>query len=387
MSPIISIQNLYQLIFLLVMCYAWVLAKSRVPGIGCWTVNLLLNTLGLVLQMFFVQTSLPVFRIIANLFYFGGGIIFYYGLATYASCVIYRKTSYWILFLMIVSSVVELVFSLPIEISIISNSLIFLATIVLYSTVFLRRFSSWFGWTMKLLFFIYTILAITQIYRIWGAFSNLVQGTPSITGFELSEINATAIINRLLLFIVNFIVLLMVYMKLLHDLQTQVESQKTLSLHLKNLAEHDELTTLYNRRTIEQLISLYLPKKQDNAIAYLFMLDIDYFKNLNDAYGHQCGDVVLQHTAQGLSSLLEEHDLLGRWGGDEFLLLVVRRDKDEISPLLQGMKDMMRDICKQYPNTQGCSLSGGFTLLTTDDTLDSAIQRADALLYQAKEAG
>ncbi len=79
MSPIISIQNLYQMIFfLLVMCYAWVLAKkSRVPGIGCWTVNLLLNTTGLFLQMFFVQTSLPAFRIIANLFYFSGGIIFF----------------------------------------------------------------------------------------------------------------------------------------------------------------------------------------------------------------------------------------------------------------------------------------------------------------------
>jgi PleD family two-component response regulator len=48
---------------------------------------------------------------------------------------------------------------------------------------------------------------------------------------------------------------------------------------------------------------------------------------------------------------------------------------------------MIHDICKQYPNTQGCSRSGGFTLLTADDTLDSTIQRAVALLYQAKEAG
>lgn len=69
MPPIISMQNLYQLILLLVMWYAWMLAKSRVPGIGCWIVNLLLNTLGLVLHMFVVQTSLPVFRIIANLFH------------------------------------------------------------------------------------------------------------------------------------------------------------------------------------------------------------------------------------------------------------------------------------------------------------------------------
>ncbi len=191
---------------------------------------------------------------------------------------------------------------------------------------------------MKLLFFIYFVLAITQVYRIYGAFSSMVQGVPSITGFELSEFTATAIINRLMLFIVNFVVLLMVYMKLLHELEFEVDHQKTLSIHLKNLAEHDELTTLYNRRTIEQLISLYVPKKQDSAIAFLFMLDIDHFKDLNDAYGHQCGDVVLQQTAQGLSSLIDKQDLLGRWGGDEFLLLIERRKREEIAPLLQGMK-------------------------------------------------
>ncbi|MBG0766769.1 diguanylate cyclase domain-containing protein [Sphaerochaeta halotolerans] len=60
---------------------------------------------------------------------------------------------------------------------------------------------------------------------------------------------------------------------------------------------------------------------------------------------------------------------------------------DEIAILIQGMKEKMQDICKQYPNAQEYSLSGGFTLFIADDTLDNALQRADFLLYQAKEAG
>ena len=387
MSQGIIIQNVYHLLFFLVMCYAWIISKRQVPGIGYWTLNLFLYTIGLILQMVFVQTGLQFSRIIANLMLFSGGLFFYIGFANYTARPVHWKICYVLIFSMIISSLTEIVFSLPLEIFIIINAIYFLVIIALYHTVFIPNFSGWFGSLMVILFVIYTILAGTQIYRIITTLDNIIHGNPSTNGFDFTGYTITAIVNRLMLFTVNFIVLLLVYKKLLHDLQTQVESQKTLSLYLKNLAEHDELTTLYNRRTIEQLISLYLPKKQDSAIAYLFMLDIDYFKDLNDAYGHQCGDVVLQHTAQGLSSLLEEQDLLGRWGGDEFLLLVVRRDKDAIAPLLQGMKEMMRDICKQYPDTHGCSLSGGFTLLTTDDTLDSAIQRADALLYQAKEAG
>ncbi|MGH0054282.1 MAG: GGDEF domain-containing protein [Sphaerochaetaceae bacterium] len=387
MPSVIFIQNLYQLIFLFVMFYAWVLAKSRVPGIGFWTMNLLLNTIGLCFQMFFVKTPLPIFRITSNLFFFSGGIIFYYGLASYASCTILKKTSYALLLLMLFSSIMELVLPLPLEIFIITNAFVFLATIALYCTVFLKRLSSWFGWAMKLFFFLYILIAATQIFRIYQTTKELVKGIPTITGFELPGYTATSVINRLMLFCVNFIILLLVYKKLLHDLEIVIENQKTLSIYLKNLAEHDELTGLYNRRTIEQLISLYIPQKKSQKMAVLFMLDIDHFKDLNDTYGHQCGDIVLQNTAQGISSLLEKRDLLGRWGGDEFLLLVERKRKAEIADLLQSMKLMTREICQQYPGTHGYSLSGGFTLLTVDDTLENALYRADTLLYQAKDAG
>ncbi|MGE4454597.1 MAG: GGDEF domain-containing protein [Sphaerochaeta sp.] len=369
------------------MCYAWLISKRQVPGIGYWTLNLFLYTIGLALQMLFVQTGFQFFRIIANLMLFSGGLIFYIGFANYTARSIHWKICYGLMFAMIVSSLAEIFLSLPLELFIIINALYFLAIIALYHSVFIPNFSGWFGSLMVLLFVIYSLLAVAQIYRIITALENIFHGTPSSIGYDFTGYTITAVVNRLMLFIVNFIVLLLVYKRLLHDLHEQVENQRTLSLHLKNLAEHDELTGLYNRRTIEQMISQYIPQMQGETYSVLFMLDIDHFKNLNDAYGHQCGDTVLHYTAKGLSSLQKPLDLLGRWGGDEFLLLVEREKGEAISAYIQDLQIMMQQICKKYPKAGGCSISGGFTRIISGDTLDSALERADAKLYHAKQAG
>ncbi len=152
------------------------------------------------------------------------------------------------------------------------------------------------------------------------------------------------------------------------------------------LATHDALTHLYNRSFILSSLE-HLMKKHRHIPQELCVIlcDIDHFKQINDTYGHGVGDQVLMAFTQRVQKCLRATDLLGRWGGEEFLILLEQCSIDH----MQQIGDKILSAIKSEPfdviGTMTCSL--GITHFKADDTSQSLFDRVDKALYLAKEGG
>jgi len=166
-------------------------------------------------------------------------------------------------------------------------------------------------------------------------------------------------------------------------------SDKKVFLHqvqLEKLAVTDKLTGLANRAKLDEILQneLYRSHRYNTTFG-LVLMDFDYFKDINDTYGHQTGDEALKE----ISALITEHlrlsDKAVRWGGEEFIIIYLSTDKDEVLTLAEELRQRIeKHVFKSVP-PQTASL--GVTLYQDGDTIDSIIQRADKALYKAKEMG
>ena len=119
----------------------------------------------------------------------------------------------------------------------------------------------------------------------------------------------------------------------------------------------------------------------------LIMFDIDYFKKINDTYGHDVGDVVLVGFAQTISGFLDRRHVLIRWGGEEFILLCLHYDGAEATAFANTIREAVSEA-RIHPSDQ-VTCSGGVAVWygTSEDTADHMVKRADTALYQSKENG
>lgn len=160
-----------------------------------------------------------------------------------------------------------------------------------------------------------------------------------------------------------------------------VEREKAESLSL-----HDTLTGLSNRRAIESMIAYEMNrKKRFGTSVSMLILDIDHFKQVNDTYGHDVGDIVLKRIAQTLHDYRRSTDLPARWGGEEFLILLA--DTEESQAILIAEK--MRIACGKiiFDECKSITVSIGVAEVQHDETFDSWFRRADSALYTAKNTG
>ncbi|RLT94176.1 MAG: diguanylate cyclase [Ketobacter sp.] len=153
-------------------------------------------------------------------------------------------------------------------------------------------------------------------------------------------------------------------------------------------AERDPLTGLYNRRAGFRKIETALQQAKETSSRCAFILvDLDKFKPINDNYGHDAGDVVLKTVAHRLSSHLRQHDIVIRWGGDEFLIIVeqVNHSARIAEKLLKTLQDDI-DLGDGQQASIGASI--GISLFPDHgDQIEDLIQRADVAMYQVKESG
>jgi len=159
---------------------------------------------------------------------------------------------------------------------------------------------------------------------------------------------------------------------------------------LATAARTDTLTGLTNRAHLtEQLELLLADAARQGFPVCVLMIDVDHFKDLNDTFGHRAGDLALRHVAHRLNTSLRQGDLLGRWGGEEFLAVLADTD------MAQGMvvAERLRSLVADTPIEVGDD--GGLVAIHTsvgiaefaDDTIDTLVDRADLGLYEAKAAG
>jgi diguanylate cyclase len=170
--------------------------------------------------------------------------------------------------------------------------------------------------------------------------------------------------------------------------QQRIALQQALT-RISELATRDELTGLPNRRALlDQLATetaRHARKKLPLAIA---LIDLDHFKRINDAHGHAGGDQVLRGFANRVESELRGGDVLARWGGEEFLLMLPDTSIEAAQQCLQRLRDRLRasPFDEVAPGLQ-LTFSAGVTGCMGQGDIDSAIERADQAMYRAKDAG
>ncbi|NDI78473.1 diguanylate cyclase [Psychrilyobacter piezotolerans] len=163
------------------------------------------------------------------------------------------------------------------------------------------------------------------------------------------------------------------------------ETQKELKL----LAMTDPLTKLLNRRSMmEKLLYEELRYRRSKRTFTIILIDIDNFKVFNDQYGHNCGDFILQLLAQEMQSFLRAQDIVSRWGGEEFLILLPETDRDGGLHLAEKLRQKISDQLFIYQNINlSISLTLGVTTYDTLEDIEECIKLADKGLYEGKNKG
>ncbi len=148
-------------------------------------------------------------------------------------------------------------------------------------------------------------------------------------------------------------------------------------------AFHDQLTKIYNRQKFYEILKYERANvKRHNDSLSLIMFDIDYFKKVNDTYGHETGDAVLINLAQLITNNLRETDIFARWGGEEFMILLPRTN---INGAFKTAK-ILKDIVQNYKDskTPRITISLGVAEISQIQDDDEALQMVDKALYKAK---
>ncbi len=182
-------------------------------------------------------------------------------------------------------------------------------------------------------------------------------------------------------------------------LQTGKSKVQELEEKVKNLEEEltrtktenmkDHLTGLLTRRAfsdeVKRIESAYERIKTQYAVVFF---DLDHFKKLNDTYGHECGDVVLSTFGKILNKSVREHDIVGRYGGEEFVAIIHFNLNRELLQFLKRIKTIVTENSFLYKDKKiKVTFSAGVAIRSTYETYENTLQKADTLLYQAKENG
>ena len=160
---------------------------------------------------------------------------------------------------------------------------------------------------------------------------------------------------------------------------------------LQNQSCRDPLTGLFNRRYLEESLIRELKRaRREGQSVGVIMLDIDYFKNFNDTFGHEAGDVVLREIAILLKTMSRQSDIVCRYGGEELTLILPDASKENTSMKAEQVRIAIRNIRLRYGNYTLSSITAslGVACFPEDgETWDEVIRNADRSLYLAKEQG
>ena len=155
---------------------------------------------------------------------------------------------------------------------------------------------------------------------------------------------------------------------------------------LRELAERDYLTNVYNRRMFENLLNHEMEKaKRYGRPLSLIMFDIDHFKKVNDTFGHQVGDQVLKKLVDTVRESLRRTDILARWGGEEFMILIPEADVDSAAKLAERLRKIIENT--EFGKAGRITVSFGVTQMRKEDTVDTLVMRVDKAVYRAKRKG
>jgi len=158
---------------------------------------------------------------------------------------------------------------------------------------------------------------------------------------------------------------------------------------LERISDSDSLTGIYNRRHMERRIDEELKRYRRTEQAFaLVIIDIDFFKRVNDRHGHDCGDYLLKEIVKDLGNAVRANDTLARWGGEEFLLLSPATNGERAARLAERIRSAIEERRYEYgAESVFVTITLGVSVARPGDTPSSAVKRADLALYRGKQSG
>jgi diguanylate cyclase (GGDEF)-like protein len=158
---------------------------------------------------------------------------------------------------------------------------------------------------------------------------------------------------------------------------------------IEELAELDELTGASNRRCIMRMLEEEIARSvRDGSPCAIALIDLDWFKRINDAYGHPTGDEVLRTFSITMFANIRSVDRFGRYGGEEFLLVLPDMDAGQAVRALDRLRAIIADLdWSAFSPGMKVTMSAGVAMLNPNETSDTFLARADSALYAAKAQG
>ena len=155
---------------------------------------------------------------------------------------------------------------------------------------------------------------------------------------------------------------------------------------IEELSITDQLTQIYNRLYLDNSFNKEVQRAQRYKSEFsIVLLDIDYFKKVNDVYGHSVGDSVLIEVSNILTKSIRSTDFLGRWGGEEFMIISTESNLQQTLTLSQKIRHAIED--HNFKEISSLTCSFGISQYRLTDKKNEAVQRADEALYKAKASG
>lgn len=206
--------------------------------------------------------------------------------------------------------------------------------------------------------------------------------------FHKSE-SLLIMISLLLMIYLTFSITQMIHMKILDQLDQSIGYTKELLLKTQYLANTDDLTKIHNRGKIEAILKEEINRYGMNSRSFsALMVDIDYFKRFNDNYGHDFGDQVIIEVSRLLQQNLRATDSIGRWGGEEFLIVLRDTDLQTAKSVGQKLVRIISSKIIEYDNKkENITISVGCSEMKESHTMNTLIKTADIALYEAKQKG
>ena len=172
------------------------------------------------------------------------------------------------------------------------------------------------------------------------------------------------------------------FVGIIRDISERIRARE----ELEELCITDYLTSTYNRRYFIEKLEYEIDRaKRTGRFFSLAMLDLDHFKIINDRFGHSVGDLVLKSIADMIKSRIRNIDCLARWGGEEFMILLVDTPINNAHVLLEELRLGISKI--KIPGADIFTGSFGAVGFSLEDTADTIVQKADFMMYEAKESG
>lgn len=154
---------------------------------------------------------------------------------------------------------------------------------------------------------------------------------------------------------------------------------------LKIIASTDQLTKIYNRRELEGALEKVIDDSREGNSYGILFFDIDHFKNINDTYGHDVGDMVLVAVVNQIRSLLESDHVFGRWGGEEFIYLIPNVNEKSLLNFAEKVRNTIAET--HFPTVNHITVSVGASMVRPEDIPEKFLKRADEAVYEAKNSG